>query len=180
MTKMRSMLLASAAAVVALGVAGTAQAADQILSGAITSATGQKLGGITVSAKRDGSNITTNVYTDETGNYYFPAMTAGKYRVWAQGLGFETAKGEVDLSANKHQDLKLAAITDPEKRWRQLPGEAMWASLPEATPEDALEKTIIHNNCHRCHTPSYPVEFKFDEQDWTRIIVLMNGIGVGD
>ena len=48
MTKMRSMLLASAAAVVALGAAGTAQAADQILSGAITSATGQKLGGITV------------------------------------------------------------------------------------------------------------------------------------
>ena len=45
MTKMRSMLLASAAAVVALGAAGTAQAADQILSGAITSATGQKLGG---------------------------------------------------------------------------------------------------------------------------------------
>ena len=106
-------------------------------------------------------------------------MTAGKYRVWAQGLGFETAKGEVDLSANKHQDLKLAAITDPEKRWRQLPGEAMWASLPEATPDDALAKTIIHNNCNGCHTPSYPLQFKFDEQGWTRIIDLMKVIGGG-
>jgi len=180
MTRMRSMLLASAAAVIAgLGLVGSAQAADQILSGAITSATGQKLGGITVSAKREGSNITSNVYTDDTGNFYFPAMPAGKYRVWAQALGFETAKGEVDLSANKHQDFKLAAITDPEKRWRQLPGEVMWASLPEATPDDALAKTIIHNNCNGCHTPSYPLQFKFDQTGWTRIIDLMKVIGGG-
>jgi virginiamycin B lyase len=170
MTRMRSMLLASAAAVIAgLGLVGSAQAADQILSGAITSATGQKLGGITVSAKREGSNITSNVYTDDTGNFYFPAMPAGKYRVWAQALGFETAKGEVDLSANKHQ----------EKRWRQLPGEVMWASLPEATPDDALAKTIIHNNCNGCHTPSYPLQFKFDQTGWTRIIDLMKVIGGG-
>ncbi len=180
MTRMRSMLLASATAAVAgLGLAGTAQAADQILSGAITSATGQKLGGITVSAKREGSSITTNVYTDETGNYYFPPMPAGKYRVWAQTLGYDTAKGEVDLSGNKHEDFKLTAMTDPEKRWRQLPGEVMWASLPEATPEDALAKTIIHNNCNGCHTPSYPLQFKFDQQGWTRIIDLMKVIGGG-
>jgi len=28
---------------------------------------------VVVSAKREGSNITTSVYTDATGNYYFPA-----------------------------------------------------------------------------------------------------------
>jgi streptogramin lyase len=173
------MLLASAAAVAVLGLAGTAQAADQILSGAITSAAGQKLGGITVSAKREGSTITTNVYTDETGNYFFPALPAGKYRVWAQGLSFETGKAEVDLTANKHQDFRLATITDPEKKWRQLPSEVMWASLPEATPEDAIAKTIIHNNCNGCHTPSYPLQFKFDQQGWTRIIDLMKVIGGG-
>src|SRR5882672_5529136 len=106
MTNVRSILLASVAAVVT-GLAATsfAQAADQLLTGAITSASGEKLGGVTVSAKQDGSTITTSVYTDETGNYYFPPLPAGKYRVWAQALAFETVKGAVDLTATRHQNL---------------------------------------------------------------------------
>jgi len=108
------MLLASAAAVVAgLGMTVSAQAADQILSGSIATAAGQKLDGVVVSAKREGSTITNSVYTDATGNYYFPPMAAGKYNVWAQTLGFEQTKAQVDLSANKKQDLALKAITDP-------------------------------------------------------------------
>src|SRR6185312_5454874 len=180
MTHMRSMLLASAAAVVAaLGMTASAQAADQILSGAISSPTGQKLDGVTVSAKRDGSTITTSVYTDAAGNYYFPPLAAGKYHVWAQALGFETAKSDVDLSANKHQDLALKTITDPEKRWRQLPGELMMAALPEETADDVHMKQIINNNCNGCHTPSYPLQFRFDEVGWNRIINLMKVIGGG-
>src|SRR5213595_376739 len=104
MTNMRSILLASAALVI---TGFSAQAADQSLSGAITSASGEKLGGVTVSAKLEGSTITTSVYTDDTGNYYFPPMAAGKYRVWAQALAFETTKSEVDLSAAKQQNLVL-------------------------------------------------------------------------
>jgi streptogramin lyase len=174
------MLLASAAAVVtALGMTASAQAADQILTGAIASATGQKLDGVTVSAKRDGSTITTSVYTDATGNYIFPPLPAGKYHVWAQTLGFETAKSDVDLSANKHQDLALKTITDPEKRWRQLPGELMMAGLPEETADDVHMKQIINNNCNGCHTPSYPLQFRFDEVGWNRIINLMKVIGGG-
>jgi len=180
MTKLHSMLLASAAAVIAgLGMTASAQAADQILSGAIASAAGQKLDGIVVSAKREGSTITTSVYTDATGNYYFPPMAAGKYNVWAQALGFEQTKSQVDLSANKKQDLTLKTITDPETKWRQLPGELVWAALPEANAEDVHMKQIIHNNCNGCHTPSYPLQFKFDEQGWSRIIDLMKVIGGG-
>jgi len=108
MTKLHSMLLASAAAVVAgLGTSVSAQAADQLLTGAIASSAGSKLDGVVVSAKREGSNITTSVYTDATGNYYFPPMAAGKYKVWAQTLGFEQTKTDVDLQATKHQDLLL-------------------------------------------------------------------------
>jgi streptogramin lyase len=174
------MLLASAAAVVAgLGMTATAQAADQILSGAIASATGQKLDGIVVSAKREGSTITTSVYTDATGNYYFPPMPAGKYNVWAQALGFEQTKAQVDLSANKKQDLTLKTIADPETKWKQLPGELVWAALPEGNAEDVHMKQIIHNNCNGCHTPSYPLQFRFDEQGWSRVIDLMKVIGGG-
>src|SRR3954469_242257 len=82
MTKFHSMLLASAATVIAgLGMTVSAQAADQILSGSVAWAPAQKLDGVVISAKREGSTITTSVYTDATGNYYFPPMAAGKYNV---------------------------------------------------------------------------------------------------
>ena len=69
MTNVRSILLASAASLVIAGLATPTMAADQVLNGAIASPSGEKLGGVTVSAKQEGSTITTSVYTDETGNY---------------------------------------------------------------------------------------------------------------
>jgi len=173
MTNMRSILLASAALVI---TGFSAQAADQVLSGAITSATGEKLGGVTVSAKLEGSTITTSVYTDESGAYYFPPMAAGKYKVWAQALGFETTKSDVDLSAAKKQDLKLTAMTDPERRWRQLPGEVMVAALPDETADDARIKKVFTNQCTGCHSPGYVLQFRFDEAGWNKIINLMKNV----
>ena len=97
MTSVRGKLLASVAAMAAIGFAGSASA-DQLLSGSVASASGQKLDGVQISAKKEGSTITTSVYTDENGDYFFPALPDGKYNVWAQALGFETAKGQVDLT----------------------------------------------------------------------------------
>src|SRR6202047_4309552 len=175
MTQMRGQLLASVASLVLVGAASTASA-DQLLTGSITSASGQKLEGVQVSAKKEGSTITTSVYTDQNGDYFFPPMADGKYQVWAQALGFHTTKDGVDLSATKRQDLKLAAITDPEERYRQLPPEMMVAALPDATPEDANIKKIFTNECTGCHTPGYPLQFKFDEAGWNKIINLMKVI----
>src|SRR5688500_8834322 len=71
------------------------QAGDVILSGAVKSVAGEKLGGVMVSAKGEGQTITTSIFTDEAGNYYFPPLPDGKYQVWAQALTFETAKSAV-------------------------------------------------------------------------------------
>jgi streptogramin lyase len=173
MTHIRGKMLASVAGVVALGLAAPA-CADQLLTGSIASATGQKLDGVQVSAKKEGSTITTSVYTDQNGDYFFPPLADGKYRVWAQALGFHTATGSVDLIATtKHQDLKLAAIADAEERYRQLPPEMMVAGLPDATAEDANIKKVFTNACTGCHTPGYPLQFKFDEAGWNKIINLM-------
>jgi len=126
----RGKLLASVAGLVVIGFVGPASA-DQLLTGSITSASGQKLDGIQVSAKKEGSTITNSVYTDQNGDYFFPALPDGKYNVWAQALGFETSKGQVDLTATKHQDFKLAAITDPEQKIKQMPSEMLAAALPD-------------------------------------------------
>src|SRR4051812_4539094 len=128
-------------------LACAAAAADPVLTGAIRSASGQRLEGVTVSAKREGSTITTSVYTDQTGRFAFPPLPEGNYRVWAQALGFETAKGAVTLAAGAKQDFMLPEMTDAERRFRQLPSELMVAGLPESTPEDALMKKVFMNNC---------------------------------
>jgi len=172
MKQVRNVMLASAASLIMISGAQ----ADQLLAGAITSASGQKLEGVTVSAKRDGTTITTSVYTDQDGNYYFPPLADGKYQVWAQALGFETAKGSVDLSAVKRQDLVLQAMTDSERRIRQLPGELLVAALPEETEDDARIKKIFTNQCTGCHTPGYVLQFRFDEAGWNKIINMMKVI----
>ncbi len=142
LAKLAGLLVTSMAAVAAAPLA--AQAADAVLSGTITSASGEKMAGVTVSAKPEGSTITTSVYTDEQGNYYFPPMPAGKYQVWAQALTFERSKGAVDLAAARRADLVLKPITDPERRIRQMPGEILMAALPE---DDARRRQ------HQAHLP---------------------------
>jgi virginiamycin B lyase len=150
-------------------------AADAILSGSITSDKGEMLSGVTVSAKGDGQTITTSVYTDADGNYYFPPMAEGKYKVWAQAIKFDTAKSDVDLSANKKQDFKLAPFEDFAK---QLPGDEMLAALPGDTPDDARMKNFVAKNCTGCHSASFPLQHKFDDAGWTAMLELMKQVNV--
>ncbi len=175
MNKIGTLLLACATSPLA---ASMAYGADQLLSGAIASRSGERLEGITVSAKLEGSTITTSVYTDTAGNYYFPPLPAGKYRMWAQALGFEASKAAVELSAARRQNFTLREITDPERRFRQLPGEMMVAALPEASADDARAKKIFMNNCTGCHSTSYALQFRFDEAGWSKVIDLMKVVPV--
>src|SRR5258708_6128493 len=175
MSKAQSLLLACAAALFA---ATTAHAADQLLSGRNGAKPRQKLEGVTVAAKREASRIPPSVYTDAAGVYVFPPLPAGKYRVWAQALGFEAGKGAVELSAARRADFTLREMTDAERRFRQLPGEMMVAALPEASAEDARAKKIFMNNCTGCHSTSYALQFRFDEAGWSKIIDLMKVVPV--
>jgi streptogramin lyase len=174
MNKTRTMLL-SAIVLGAAAMLAPAHAADNVLSGTITSAAGEKLGGITVSAKPAGGTITTTVFTDDNGDYFFSPMPAGKYRVWAQAVTFETAKAEVDLANARKQDFNLK----PNKDFvRQLPGNAMLAALPEESEQDKRMKRLVRNICTGCHTPSYVLQHRFDEAGWNAIIELMKNANV--
>src|SRR5438094_5709600 len=114
---------ASAIAIAVATLASSAACADALLAGTITSAAGEKMGGVTVSAKAEGATITTSVYTDESGAYYFPPLPEGKYRVWAQALTYQIAKGNVDLTKSTQQNFVLAPMTNREDWIRQLPGD---------------------------------------------------------
>jgi virginiamycin B lyase len=180
-TQAKSLSRVGLAAVVAAGLmtfATPASAADVLLSGTIASASGEKIGGVTVSAKAEGSVTTTTVYTDEAGEYYFPPLPAGKYKVWAQAISFETAKGDVDLSAARKQNFTLSPLADVNRQVRQLPGDIIYASLPEETAQDSRMKTLVKNNCTGCHTLSYILQHRFDEDGWSKIIELMKNVNV--
>src|SRR5258708_2575365 len=87
-------------------------------------------------------------------------------------------RGSVDLSAGGGGDLGVEEKTDPERRFRQLPGEMMVAALPEASADDARAKKIFMNNCTGCHSTSYALQFRFDEAGWSKIIDLMKVVPV--
>ncbi len=161
-------LFAVASAGVAMHVLHpSAKAADGgLLTGTVKSATGEKMAGVTVSAKADGASITTSVYTDADGSYYFPRLAGAKYSMWAQAVGFDGAKADVDLSGSvQHQDFTLNTIDDFSK---QLTGDQWMAALPEDTREDKRMKEIIRLDCTGCHSPAFPLQNRFDEKGLDR------------
>jgi streptogramin lyase len=153
---------------------GTARA-DVVLSGTIASSSGEKMGGVTVSAKADGQPITTTVFTDQDGRYFFPPLAEGKYRVWAQAVTYMPGRGEVDLTAARRQDFVLQPTEDFV---RQLPGDEFLAALPEHTAADARMKTMVRKTCTGCHTAAYPLQHVFDEAGWHAILDLMKNVNV--
>ena len=163
------------ATLVAAPVSSPAAPEGFLLSGTVKSASGEAMGGVTVSAKGEGRSITTTVFTDEQGRYYFPPMEPCKYQVWAQADSYETGREEVDPSTTRHQDFTLKPMKDYV---RQLTGDQLLASLPDETPDDRRMKRIFRNNCTGCHQPNYILQTPFDAAGWTAIINLMEKVNV--
>jgi streptogramin lyase/mono/diheme cytochrome c family protein len=178
MKTLRSLFVVIAITMVLLGVTSAGRLSNAIqaapdgslLTGTIKSAAGAKMGGVTVSAKGEGKTITTTVFTDEQGNYYFPPMDSGKYQVWAQAGTFETARAAVELSATSHQNFVMKPLKDFE---RQLTGDQILAALPEDTLEDKRLKHVFRNNCTACHQPNYILQNRFDKDGWVAIMNFM-------
>ena len=177
MRRTRNFVLANATAL-ALILAAAPAFANSLLSGTVKSAEGKAMAGVTVSAKPQGGTITTTVFTDEAGNYYFPELPDGHYRVWAQALSYQTGKGDVDLAKNSKQDFTLAPMSDAEATFKQLPGNLVLDALPAQTPEDQRMKRIVRTVCTGCHTPSFPLQHRFDAAGWNAIIELMKNANV--
>src|SRR5260221_7638038 len=142
------------------------------LSGTVKSSEGKPLEGVGVSARNAGETFTTTVYTDQAGRFFFPPASLGRYKVWAQAVGFETAAAEIKLDGGekKQVELTLPALADFHV---QLSGTEWAASLPEDTPDDRRMKTVFINNCSGCHQVSFPLQNRFDTAGWGAVIHLM-------
>ena len=128
-----------------VGMVSFAQAGPT-LWGTITSTAGETLEGVTVSARADGRNVTTSVFTDSDGEYYFPPLEDGKpYKVWAQAQAFEAGRADVALNGSGvRRDFTLKPKADFEN---QLTGSQWYAALPDGTREDRRMKEVFRAAC---------------------------------
>jgi len=173
-----ALIFAATATALVLSVPARAYGSDEntsLLAGTVKSDSGEKMGGVTVSAKAEGKTITTSVFTDQRGDYYFPSMPAGEYEIWAQADTFATARANIKLTSTQHQDFVLKPIKDFQ---RQLTGDQLLASLPDGTPDDRRLKRVFRNSCTSCHQPNYILQERFDVAGWTAILDLMKRVNV--
>jgi streptogramin lyase len=117
------------------------------------------------------------VYSDGQGRFYFPALSGGRYRVWAQAVGYQADRAEFELLPSRpiHQNFTLKAIPNFE---RQLTSPEWLSSLPDENSADRRMKMIFVHSCTTCHSAAFALQNKFDEAGWNAIIALMERINV--
>jgi streptogramin lyase len=159
------------------GAAAREPAAPAPLAGTVRGPDGKAMEGVTVSAAIEGGTITTSVYTDERGRYFFPTLPAGNYRVRAQAVGYQAGRAEVGLALARqtHQDFALQALKDFE---RQLTSPEWLAALPDDKPGDLRLKQIFVNSCTTCHSAAFALQNRFDPAGWETILARMETIDV--
>lgn len=146
------------------------------LTGMVRSSAGQPLEGVAVSAKGDGSRMTTSVWTNQKGEYSFPPLPDGRYRIWAQAVGFTLTRAEQALAGGKtvQQNVTLPPYAEA---WRQFDDVDWFNSLPEGTPEDrgipGRMKRVLHYTCGTCHNTAFLMEKRFTASDWELLFDYM-------
>jgi len=135
--------VASAALVFTFGSAVSPPAAAQaptVLAGTVSSAEEGMMEGVLVSARKDGSTVTTTVVSDDRGHYAFPAgrLEPGHYALSIRAVGYNLASPkDAALEAGKTAaaDLKLAKTKNLSA---QLSNAEWIASVPGSDRQRAL------------------------------------------
>jgi streptogramin lyase len=130
------------------------------------------MSGVTVSATLRDSAVTVSVYTDTSGEYFFPPLRgAGDYSITAQAVGFEIGGSAMQLRPGvQRAEFRLKATDNP---LLQLSGWQQLAQLPEETRDQRRAKAMLVRRCTGCHQSSKLFARRFDERGWLGVINLM-------
>jgi carboxypeptidase family protein len=142
------------------------------LTGTVSSAEEGPMEGVLVSAKREGSTVTTTVVTDREGRYRFPRarLEPGDYNVRIRAVGYDLASaGKTTVTAQRPAtlDLKLTKTRDLAS---QLTNAEWLASFPGT----ADQQTSIRG-CAHCHTLELITRSRHDAQEFEKVIERMAG-----
>src|SRR5260221_4667592 len=144
------------------------------LTGQVTSDAEGAMEGVVVSAKKAGSIVTVSVISDAQGRYRFPAnrLEAGKYSIKIRAAGYDLAAPATADVADEQTttvDLKL-------RKTKNLVSQMSNAEWMMSLPGTEDEKAFLLG-CVGCHTLERIVRSTHDADEWTQVIVRMNGYG---
>ena len=151
----KTLLLASVAFTAAF-LGGGIQAGAQnaaTLSGSVSSPTEPVMEGVIVNARKDGSNITVAVVSDDKGHYSFPAgrLSPGHYQLSIRAVGYDLqGPAEIDIPAGgATADIKLDVT-------KNLAMQLNNAELMMSAPGTDRERNFF-TNCVGCHDLQRPL-----------------------
>jgi len=171
----KTLLLASCG-FAALMLATAAHADGVALSGKVTSAQEPTMEGVLVSAKRDGSNVTTTVVTNAQGVYSFPAdrLAPGHYTIAIRAVGYKLDGAKAaDVAAGSAATADLTLVKT-NALLNQLSNGEWLNSLPG---DDRLKAALT--NCVGCHTLQRIVQSTHDAAEFMQVFKRMGTYSPG-
>jgi virginiamycin B lyase len=159
-----------AVGLLAAGLTAGEARAQAALTGLVSSSEEGAMEGVLVSAKREGSTITTTVVTDAQGRYSFPAarIEPGKYTISIRAVGYKLDSAKtVDVPAGGAgtADLKLGKV---KSLVPQLSNGEWLLSLPAPDKQKAFLTM-----CVGCHTLQRVLTSTHDAAEFQQVFLRM-------
>src|SRR5262249_10875828 len=166
----RQRWLGAAGAPLRAAVMSSGAHAQAALTGLVSSSEEGAMEGVLVSAKKEGSTITTTVVTDEQGRYSFPAarMEAGKYSISIRAIGYKLdgpRTVDVPTGTTATADLKLGKV---KNLVAQLSNAEWLLSLPGGDKQKAFLTM-----CVGCHTLQRVLTSNHDAAEFQQVFLRM-------
>jgi streptogramin lyase len=166
-------LLASTSLVSALACLTLAPAQAQTaaaLSGQVSSAAEAVMEGVLVSAKREGSTITTTVVSNDKGQFSFPAdrLAPGHYNISIRAAGYS-------LAGPKTVDIAAGAAATADIKLEKAKNAASQLSNTEwllSAPGDDKIKSFLPD-CVGCHTLNRIFTSTHDQEEFKAVFTRM-------
>ncbi|MEA2905050.1 MAG: hypothetical protein QOI12_2437 [Alphaproteobacteria bacterium] len=146
------------------------------LTGVVSSTQEGNMEGVVVSAKKDGSNITVSVVSDEKGNFSFPAdrLSPGKYNITIRAPGY-TLAGAKEASVSAGQTAKVDLKLDHAKNLVNTLTNAEW--LMSVPGSDQMKNNLL--GCTSCHTYQRIFTSAHDADEFIQIFKRMGTYSPG-
>jgi virginiamycin B lyase len=173
--RMKTILLASAAALMAFVLHTAAPALAQnaaALSGAVTSAKEGPMEGVVISARKDGATITVSVVTDDKGHFSFPAsrLDPGHYAIGIRATGYDL-DGPKDATIAAGLEDKIDVTLKPARNLSAQLTNAEWLMSMPGT--DDQKRLVL--DCNSCHSLERIVRSTHDAAEFQQVFLRMAG-----
>src|SRR5262245_30656613 len=157
-------------------VRGAASSPAVALTGQVSSQEEGRMEGVLVSAKREGSTVTTTVASDAQGRYSFPRskLDPGRYSLRVRAVGYEldgAQPAEVNAENTTQLDLKLRKAADLAA---QLSNGEWLVSFPGTNEQ---KQGLL--GCVGCHTLERVARSRYSAEEFVPVLKRMRNYAQG-